>query len=286
MAKKYYWLKLKNDFFTSRQMKKLRKIAGGDIYTIIYLKLQLLSLQDEGRLYYEGVESNFYEEMALEIDEEPENVQATLIFLQNCGLIEMLTESEYLLTEVPIAIGSETDIAKRVRKSRENKKKALQCNTNETKCNTEIEIEKEIDIEIETDIERESEREKTKNNYQQIADMYNNTCVSFPRLTKLSDTRKKSIKARLNTYTIGDFQRLFELAESSDFLKGGNNRNWMATFDWLIKDSNMAKVLDGNYEQKQTNKTGHNKKQSTTDFYEDMRKWVEEKENGSQDFGF
>ncbi len=37
------------------------------------------------------------------------------------------------------------------------------------------------------------------------------------------------------------------MAEESDFLKGKNDRNWSATFDWLIKDSNMAKVLDGNY---------------------------------------
>ena len=70
MAKKYYWLKLKADFFTSRAMKKIRKIAGGDTYTIIYLKLQLLSLKDEGLLYYEGVEPTFYEEMALALDED------------------------------------------------------------------------------------------------------------------------------------------------------------------------------------------------------------------------
>lgn len=87
--------------------------------------------------------------------------------------------------------------------------------------------------------------------YQQIADMYNATCVSFPRLTKLSEKRKKAIKARLNTYTVEDFKRLFEMAESSSFLKGANNRNWSATFDWLIADGNMAKVLDGNYQDKQ-----------------------------------
>ena len=65
-------------------------------------------------------------------------------------------------------------------------------------------------------------------NYQQIADMYNETCVSFPRLTKLSDARKKAIKARLNKYSLEDFQRLFEIAESSSFLKGQNSRNWSA----------------------------------------------------------
>ena len=56
--------------------------------------------------------------------------------------------------------------------------------------------------------------------YQQIADMYNNTCVSFLRLTKLSDARKKAIKARLKTYTADDLQKAFTLAEQSDFLKG------------------------------------------------------------------
>lgn len=84
-------------------------------------------------------------------------------------------------------------------------------------------------------------------NYQLIADMYNDTCVSFPRLTKLSEKRKRAIKARLKQYSIDDFHRLFQMAENSNFLKGQNNRNWSATFDWLIADANMAKVLDGNY---------------------------------------
>lgn len=77
--------------------------------------------------------------------------------------------------------------------------------------------------------------------------MYNNICVSFPRLTKLSDARKKAIKARLQQYSLEDFKKLFDMAESSSFLKGQNDRNWLASFDWLLKDANMAKVLDGNY---------------------------------------
>lgn len=77
--------------------------------------------------------------------------------------------------------------------------------------------------------------------------MYNSICTSFPSIRSLSDARKKAINARLKTYTVDDFRRVFENAESSSFLKGGNNRNWTATFDWLMKDTNMAKVLDGNY---------------------------------------
>lgn len=87
-------------------------------------------------------------------------------------------------------------------------------------------------------------------NYQKIVNMYNDTCVSFPRVQAISENRKKAIRARLKQYTIDDFKRLFEMAEQSDFLKGGNNRDWSANFDWLIKDANMAKVLDGNYQNK------------------------------------
>ena len=80
--------------------------------------------------------------------------------------------------------------------------------------------------------------------------------IFFSSVKSLSDARKKAIKARLKTYSIDDFEELFKKAESSTFLKGGNNRNWTANFDWLIKDSNMAKVLDGNYENKKPANTG------------------------------
>jgi hypothetical protein len=87
-----------------------------------------------------------------------------------------------------------------------------------------------------------------ENIYIHIRDMYNKTCVSFPKVTTLSEKRKKALGARLKVYTVDDFQTLFTKAESSDFLKGSNSRNWSATFDWLIADGNMAKVLDGNYD--------------------------------------
>ena len=99
--------------------------------------------------------------------------------------------------------------------------------------------------------------------YQLIADMYNDTCVSYPRLTVLSEGRKKAIRARMKNYTVEDFKRLFEMAERSSFLKGGNDRDWSATFDWLIKDANMAKVLDGNYEDRKEG--GNDEQEGTTD---------------------
>ena len=85
-------------------------------------------------------------------------------------------------------------------------------------------------------------------NYNGIIDAYNTFCVSFPRVTSLSDARKKAIRARLNTYSEAEIIEAFRKAEASDFLKGKNNRDWQANFDWIMKDSNLAKVLDGNYD--------------------------------------
>lgn len=87
--------------------------------------------------------------------------------------------------------------------------------------------------------------------YQDIMSSYNDICQTFPKLKILSDKRKAAIRARINSgYTLDDFIKLFQAAESSTFLKGANNKNWSATFDWLITDGNMAKVLDGNYQDK------------------------------------
>lgn len=85
--------------------------------------------------------------------------------------------------------------------------------------------------------------------YAEIQSLYNDTCVSLPRCTILSDARKKAIKARFVAgYTLEQFQEIFRRAEASSFLKGANDRNWTASFDWIIKDANMAKILSGNYD--------------------------------------
>lgn len=105
--------------------------------------------------------------------------------------------------------------------------------------------------------------ERPKNDYKAIADLYNSICVSLPKVTAMSDNRQKAIAARLKSYTVDQFQEVFKKAENSAFLKGSNKRNWTANFDWLIKDANFAKVLDGNYDNtigtvatgNQTNKT-------------------------------
>lgn len=150
--KRYFWLKLHKDFFQRKEIKRLRKIAGGDTYTIIYLKMLLRSIMSEGKLYFDGLEEDFAAEVALDLDESEENVQITITYLLNSGLLEMRSDDEYYLPDTKNSTGCETAVAARVRRHRE-KQKALQCNTDVTQVkhlsNGEIEIEKELDKEIE-----------------------------------------------------------------------------------------------------------------------------------------
>lgn len=73
--KKYYWLKMTDQFFEDKAIKKLRKIAGGDTYTIIYLKMLLTAIKQGNKMYFEGIEDDFMEELALELDEDTDNVK-------------------------------------------------------------------------------------------------------------------------------------------------------------------------------------------------------------------
>ena len=157
--KRYYWLRLQNDFFESLRIKKLRKLAGGDTFTIIYLKMQLKCLIDGGFWYYKGIEDSFAEEVALDIDEDVENVKITIQYLLSCGLMEATDECSYKMPYVVGNTGSETAVAQRVRNFR-SRQKTLQCNTNVTEVKQVGNVEKEIEKEIEIDKERKKKESR------------------------------------------------------------------------------------------------------------------------------
>lgn len=92
----------------------------------------------------------------------------------------------------------------------------------------------------------------------EVVNLYHEICKSYPRVRSISDNRRKAINARLRTHSMDEIREVFEKAENSTFLKGGNKRNWSANFDWLMNDTNFCKVLDGNYDDKQENGGGNN----------------------------
>lgn len=169
-GKRYYWLKLKTNFFDSKEMLRLRSIAGGDTYTIIYLKMLLLSLKTDGLLEYDGVDATQDEEIALLLRESLDNVKLTIAFLKRVGLLEVVNKNDFFLNQVPVLTGSEAESTVRSQKHRQLKREAveqiegdektLQCNANATlmqqKCNA-----RERDKSIEKESKSKSKRNKT-----------------------------------------------------------------------------------------------------------------------------
>jgi len=214
MAKRYYWLKLPDNWFQQKSIKKLRKIAGGDTYTIIYLKMLLVAIKQDGKLFFEGVEESFYEELALEIDEEPENVRIALEFLRAQRLVELVETDEYSLPEAVKLTGSESASAERMRRLRE--KRASQCDIDVTQAlrlgDVEIEIEKEKREYIYTPEQDKSAPEPAHKKqstdvqypYKAIIDRLNEKAGTAFR-DKSRDTRKH-IRARFEeNYSLEDF---------------------------------------------------------------------------------
>lgn len=112
----------------------------------------------------------------------------------------------------------------------------------------------------------------------EIVSLYHELCPSLPKVRKMTQKRASAINARLKTYGIEEIKECFNKAEKSRFLKGGNDRNWNADFDWLMKESNMAKVLEGKYDDREVKTTVKPVKNKFNDFdqrtydYEDLEK--------------
>lgn len=143
--KKYYWMKLFDTFFQDARIKKLKRLAGGDTYIVITLKLMLQTIKTSGIYEFEELENSLAEELNLKIDEDYKDIQVVLDYLYSHKMLVEIDAYHYELPQVKKMIGSETASTQRSRKSRESKK-LLQCNNSETKRNTELDLEIELDL--------------------------------------------------------------------------------------------------------------------------------------------
>ena len=199
--RRYYWLQLKDDFFNSKEMKLMRKLPGGEEITIIYLKMMLASLAEQGKLYFEGLAEDLAEELSLIIDEDPEAIRLTLMFLTKKKLLTTSDNYQFNLEQVPEMVGSETASTRRSRKHRETQK-LLQCNTTATKGNGDIDIDIDIDI--------DKGQKPQPDVYEEIIKYLNEKTGSHFKPT--SKSTQRLINGRLSeNYTIEDFKYVIDV---------------------------------------------------------------------------
>lgn len=137
--KRFFWFRFYADFFEDRRIKRLRQLAGGDTFLIIFQKMMLQALNTDGHLHFDNDFGDFCEELALDLNENADNVRMTVNYLMSVGLLTISPDgTDYFLTELSKFIGSETASAERKRRQREKEKNlgAGQCHTGVTQANS------------------------------------------------------------------------------------------------------------------------------------------------------
>lgn len=91
-----------------------------------------------------------------------------------------------------------------------------------------------------------------KVDYGKLEEYYNSCAVKagIPRINSLTDARKAAIRARVAQYGKKGIEDVMEKVMASDFLRGRNDRDWQAGFDWIFKQQNFTRILEGVYDKK------------------------------------
>lgn len=282
------WIKIVTNIFDNRKIKQIENMPDADTILVIWFKILCLAgTINESGLLLITKDVPYTDEMLSNEFKRPINtIRMALSVFEKFGMIEIVHEIMSVSNwEKYQSEDKLKDIREKNRlrqaKFKAKKRAAALPAPKENNDNVMVTLPSrygnalEEDKEKEIDKEKEEEKEK-RIDYQRIINLYNETCVSFPRLRTLSENRKKAIKARFNNgYNFSDFEELFRKAEASTFLKGGNDRDWSATFDWLIKESSMAKVLEGNYDNKKVATVGNTGKQGQSRALDRLREMGE-----------
>lgn len=269
-GKRYYWMKLKESFMTSDTIDYFMSQPDGANYVVLYQMLCLKTINTGGRLERQIGEIIIpYDVEKIQRDCKwfsVDTVRVALKLYQSVGLIYEDRDGVLVLSDHQNLVGSETDYAVKNRRQRLKGSGNPQLSSGHTDGHIVSDNEstdnrdryKEIDNRY-TDIDVKStevdntspqaEAVTTNCPYAEIKNLYHSICISFPKIKTIDGNRKKAVGARWRTYRNLDvFKEMFEIAENSSFLKGENDRNWSADFDWMMKPTNFSKIMEHKYD--------------------------------------
>ena len=192
--KKYYYLKLKENFFDSDSMVLLESMQDGILYSNILMKMYLKSLRNNGYLVLNNAIPYNAQMIATVTRHQIGTVEKALEMFQQLGLIDILDSGAIYMSDIQLFVGKSSTEGDRKRAERMKIKSEINPVIGQMSDKHPREIEKELDIESDIDIEKETEKRKDRINYQQIADMYNNTCVSFPGCLNSLRAERRQLK--------------------------------------------------------------------------------------------
>lgn len=256
-ARKYFYMRLKDDFFDGEEMMMLEAMPDGYIYQNILLKMYCRSLKNDGRLMFNNLIPYSPQMLATITRQQVGTVEKALKVFQQLGLIEILDNGAIYMLNIQNYIGKSSSEADRKREYyiaiQEEKERLLgeKCGDFSGDFSTR---------DRDRDISKSKSKAKAKNAengadeadicpYQKIIELYHGICVSYPHIRGIDGERKKSVKARWTANpSLETFKELFTKAEASSFLKGCNDRKWHADFDFMMKPSKFTLILEGKYD--------------------------------------
>ncbi len=269
------WIKIVTDIFDDEKMLLIDSLPDHDAIIVIWFKLLCLAgKQNNSGVFIMNSRIPFTDEMLATIFRRPVNtVRLALKTFESYGMVEIvdnvITIPNWEKHQTLDAAEQRRDYMKKYMNDRRKKQRGIIENgaVNLTDVNTLTTVSTgEVEEEREEEKEGEGERNTTLSAteaekspavpFEKIKTLYNTICVSFPRIKSIDGERRKAVGARWNKCkTLDVFEELFTICEQSDFLKGQNERNWTADFDWMMKANNFTKILEHKYDNKQTEKS-------------------------------
>lgn len=283
--KKYYYLKLKEDFFESDELKILQSMPDGYLYSDILLKLYLKSLRNNGKLMYRDVIPYTSSIIAALTGHQVGTVEKAVDTFQKLGLVEVLDNGAIFLLDIQNFIGQSSTEADRQREyyktikeeklriaEEKNKKSCKKSNKKSCEELSKKSCEKSV-LEIKSienrdksiytvskDTVRRSDDQlddvSQSDNHQpdvkssdieQVITAWNNLGLSQISKITAASKRGQGLKARIREYGLDKVLEAIDNISHSTFLRGGNKTGWTITLDWLVKPNNFPKVLENQY---------------------------------------
>ena len=213
--KKYYYLKLKDNFYDSEQMIILQNMQDGYLYSDILMKLYLRSLKNDGKLMFNDLIPYTPSVLAQVVRHQVGTVEKALDIFQKLGLIEILDNGAIYMLDIQNFIGKSSTEADRIRNYRQEiKQEQIDCTNVQQmydKSTPEIEIEKEIELEI----KKEKDIKHKYGEYQHVL---------------LTDKQLEELKKEYSNY-----EELIKYLDEYIEMKGYKAKNhYLAIKKWVI----------------------------------------------------
>lgn len=246
------WIKIVTDIFDDEKILLIESMPDGDSIIVIWFKLLCMAgKQNNGGVFQLNDRIAYTDEMLATVFRRPLNtVRLAIQTFEKFGMIEIVNNTITIPSwgkhQSIEKLEARRDYMRDYMKGYREKQQQIAC-SHETgsKC-LRKQCVSSLDIEEDKEEDKEKEEDKRTASVDEVVKKFNETCVDLPKVQRVTDARRKAVKARIKDVGLDTVLSVIEAANESDFLSGRVS-DWRATFDWIMKPANFAKILEGNY---------------------------------------